>query len=571
MSSDRRSFLRRAAPLLLLVALALLPRVHEVGRYLPDHFHPDEDKEIRRAIQLARGEVDLQRRHKGFLFVLLTVEYGALYTFQRATGAVDSTEEFGRRIAADHSMLFLLSRLTVALMGAICVLLAYRITRRLGGTGAALLAAGLVLVFEPHLHLSRLGRLDVPLCMCALLVVDLSLAAMREPTTRRMLLLAAAAGLTVCAKTSGAPFLIIAIPPFYRWLRSASDVRGSGARFAGALMVSVLVVAIFNSALLFFVATGGGGGRELDWQGILAEQYTGGAPDRVRNYIVQPAEFVGFTALLLAVLGMVLLTRKRLSLYLHFVAAVTLGVVLQIVLVWNLSDLTSWRYVLPGQVIVLLFAALGARHLAQLAPRGAVRKAAFGILAAALLLPHAHHGAMGLRRDLLEPTTVAMRKWIEANLPEGSPIALEGKDVFPSQYMPRLKHSPSSLEDHIEALREQARKTRANEQMAKADSLENKAGVLERYWLPSLPEPGYQLTLYAYSKNEILSRAWFRDRAVRYLVVHEVNAPEGTGYRRSVDAVKSICNEPGVKLRAEIIGDDESFSGRTVRLYDLGD
>ena len=46
----QKSWLRGSWLPLVLFLIALAPRTDEIGRHLPEYFHPDEDKEMRRAI-----------------------------------------------------------------------------------------------------------------------------------------------------------------------------------------------------------------------------------------------------------------------------------------------------------------------------------------------------------------------------------------------------------------------------------------------------------------------------------------------------------------------------------------
>jgi len=130
--------------LLAILALALGLRVWGIGFGLPYDLTYDEGKEVHRAFKLGVGEY-YWGFGKGGLYYLLFVEYGLLYVFWWVIGHVGDTHEFALQVLRDPSIVFLLGRWTVAIMGTLTCLVVFLIGRRLYdwrvGLGAAFIGA----------------------------------------------------------------------------------------------------------------------------------------------------------------------------------------------------------------------------------------------------------------------------------------------------------------------------------------------------------------------------------------------------------------------------------------------
>ena len=134
-------------------ALAFALRLWGIDFGLPYELTYDEGKEIHRALKLGAGEYHWVFVGKGGLYYILFLEYGFLYLFWRIIGHVHDTRDFTMQIIRDPSMLFLLGRLTVAIMGALTCLVIFHVGKRVYdwrvGLGAALIGAA---AFEHTMH-----------------------------------------------------------------------------------------------------------------------------------------------------------------------------------------------------------------------------------------------------------------------------------------------------------------------------------------------------------------------------------------------------------------------------------
>jgi 4-amino-4-deoxy-L-arabinose transferase-like glycosyltransferase len=135
-------FVTRA--LLGILVLALVVRVWGISFGLPYDFTADEIHEIVRALKLGAGEYSWTAG-KGGLYYFLFVEYGFLFVAWWLMGRVEGPTEFALLYIQDPTAFYLAGRLTVALMGVLTCLVVYSIGRRIYdwrvGLGAAFIGA----------------------------------------------------------------------------------------------------------------------------------------------------------------------------------------------------------------------------------------------------------------------------------------------------------------------------------------------------------------------------------------------------------------------------------------------
>ena len=126
------------------IALALGLRVWGIGFGLPYELTYDEVHEILRAFKLGAGEYQWSFG-KGGLYILLFFEFGLIYVVSWLMGWVANTREFAIWYVLDPSVFYLAGRLTVALMGTLTCLVVYFIGKRVWdwrvGLGASFIGA----------------------------------------------------------------------------------------------------------------------------------------------------------------------------------------------------------------------------------------------------------------------------------------------------------------------------------------------------------------------------------------------------------------------------------------------
>jgi hypothetical protein len=328
--------------------------------------------------------------------------------------------------ASDPSEVFLIARVTVALLGTVAVWLLHMVgarlfDRRVGLLAAALGAVAFLPVFYGHLALN-----DVPAMAPATLALLGAALVLRAGGTRAALLGGAGAGLAAGTKyTAG----IVLLPLLTAILVSARDrreplLRALVAPAAAACAAALAGFLLANPyALLDFDAFHAGvarqrtlaSGEELSKLGLTQR-------NGIVYYLWSLTWGLGWIPALAALGGAIrlLLRDRRLAL-------VLLPAPLLYVVFMGLQERYFGRWLLPVLPIVALLAAYGgmalARALAARAPRLALPATALVVAALpAQALVHSLH----VDRVLSHPDTRgSARTWLLANVPAGSKVVIE--------------------------------------------------------------------------------------------------------------------------------------------------
>jgi hypothetical protein len=170
------------------------------------------------------------------------------------TGRFDGADGFAAAVFADPQIVFLPARLFVVACGLACVLLTYRIGRRLWGNRAGLVAAAFLAVNALHVEYSQIVRTDMQASVFMLLCVLQSLSVMERGRMRDYGL----AGLFVAlACATKWPAAAIALGPICAGLWRIREQRGTarqllvlgGVAIAGLFAVSPFLL-IDHAAVL---------------------------------------------------------------------------------------------------------------------------------------------------------------------------------------------------------------------------------------------------------------------------------------------------------------------------------
>lgn len=189
--------------LLVILALAALLRLREVDFGLPALNDPDEPLFMMKAIDMLRtrtldpgwfGHPGTITLYCLALVVLLTGAAGV------ATGRFDDMDHFASAVFADPGVVFFPARLFIVACGVACVLLTWRLGKRLGGERLGLVAAGLLAVNALHIEYSRIIRTDVQASVFMLLATLAALEFANSGRTRHYLLAALWTGLAIATK-----------------------------------------------------------------------------------------------------------------------------------------------------------------------------------------------------------------------------------------------------------------------------------------------------------------------------------------------------------------------------------
>ena len=149
--------------ILIVIALAFSIRIWGIGFGLPEIYSTDEWFEVKRALKLGALSFDFDRVAKGWLYYLLFFEYGIYYGLLKIFGTVKNSGEFLFKILYDPTEIWLLGRVSSAIIGTINCYLIYKIGKTLKNRVAGIFGA-LFLVFNLiHVQSSHLISVDIPL------------------------------------------------------------------------------------------------------------------------------------------------------------------------------------------------------------------------------------------------------------------------------------------------------------------------------------------------------------------------------------------------------------------------
>jgi hypothetical protein len=406
------------------VAIGL--RLWGIAFGLPYDLTADEPHQIVQALKVGAGEGGplVRMWHtvgKGGLDYILFVEYGFLYVFWWLIGRVQESREFALQYLKDPTAFYLVGRVTSAVMSALTTVAVFEVGRRIYnarvGFGAALFGA------VAYYHAAYSHVINVHIAMAFAMWASLAVYVTYERSRHR-------GALIVCGLLSG-----VAIALAY---------------------TSAIGLLMLLTALLFVSDHDGGGlGRIKDAAILLTAALAGvallspdlltGAGLLVRNFAAQPqaepntdirtaidsvtilrqVQWTGYLALLVkpynvlttagAVVGIIagVWRRERWTMMLSVAA------ILLLVIVSAASRGASESYLLPITPALWLLCSRG------LAVLPIDRRFAFGVTLAVAAVPL----FFTVRDDFMlarPDTRVLAKSWIEANVPQGSKILMDG-------------------------------------------------------------------------------------------------------------------------------------------------
>jgi hypothetical protein len=418
---------QRLAARALLVALLLAGlawRLNNIGFGLPSLYDPDEPIFMIKALELLqKGTLNPGWfGHPGSttIYLLALIDLSVILA-GLASGRFASVEGFAAAAYADPGMLFVPSRVAMAIAGIACVGLTYLIGRRLMGPACGLVAAAL-LAFNPlHIAWSQVVRTDIMASLFMLGCILFAIAAAQSGRWKDYVLAGAFTGLAVATKWPAvAVFVAVAGAAVQRTLEGHGAVRQM--RRLAASGLAVLGATFLASPYIF-----------LDWRTVLANVtgemrpghlgHTGGTfAENLAWYLQhQVAGSMGWPGLALAVAGAAIIGRKSLvgRWTLLPVVAAFFAIICSQNLVWS-------RWILPVLPLLCLFAAAAVVAVGRwAAARWNVHQAgAVTALAAAALLP-AVDGAIAQSAERANDTRARAAAWAAANIPPGSRVVIE--------------------------------------------------------------------------------------------------------------------------------------------------
>lgn len=409
-----------------ILAAGLALRLINLGFGLPNLYDPDEPIFMITALKLLKdGTLNPGWfGHPGSTTIyLLAIIDVVTVVVGLATGRFANVHQFAAAAYADPALLFIPSRLAMAVIAVGCVWLTYRVGRILFGEATGLVAAALLAVNPLHIAWSQVVRTDIhaSLFMLASLLFATRIAKVGRP--RDYLFAGLYIGVAMATKWPSATGFVAVIGACA--FRIAEDRRDAPRqlRFLGLAAVAVIVGLFLASPFIF-----------LDWHTVLSnlggEVKTGhlghsslGPIANLDYYVIgQIGGSMGLVGLALTAFGLGLMTvHHRLAAWILVpLSLATLALICSQAVIWS-------RWVLPLLPMICLFAALAVTTLAawlgDRVPRVG-RPAAlilFAILAAAPSVADAWNGMKERENDTRDQAAA----WAVVHIPPGSSLVLE--------------------------------------------------------------------------------------------------------------------------------------------------
>jgi len=423
--------------LAVVLAAAAALRFWALGHGIPYAVSVDEPEIVERALRMMKtGTLNPHFFDYGQLtiYIQLLVSIARFIT-GAVTGAWSSLDQAG------NGSFYLWGRAVTAMFGIATVLLVFRIGMR-WGSRHALLAAALMAVMPLHVRYSHFVLTDVPLTFFVALTMLLALGAHERPALRSFALAGAAAGLAAAVKYNGGlallmPLLVCWMTPAARPSRLLCTVAAIGAAAAAFLVAAPYTVLDLPGFLNRFAS-------------LTAEYRNASGPEEpvAMLYLKHLRLQFGWPGMLLVAggLAMGILRAVRGPGRVPWAVAVTFPLVYfsmiadqRIVFARYLLPIVPMLCVVAASVVVSGVSLLRRYQF----PRG-VRTALIAGLALTLLAPPALT-AVSFAGNLSRTSTVDVAyAWIEANVPAGSTLILEGghfklPDKYRDEMVPQLR------------------------------------------------------------------------------------------------------------------------------------
>jgi hypothetical protein len=385
---------------------------------LPELFHPDEPAYVLQALAVGHGlPGGLTFANPPLFKYLLLAEYAATYAFERLFGVTRSPAEFVEQFRADPSRLYLLARLTSAVLGALTALATAALGASVAGRRAGLLAGILAAVAYLLVRDAHFGVDDT---LVTLLVTLGLVACVRIYSVgRRRAYLAAGAltGLAFAAKYDGiallAPLLLahfVSRPAGRCWRDLALAVMACG---VAALVAFPSLVTqpgrVLNDIYVHLYLEASGGYDGLD--------PAGGYAFYARTLSVA----LGWPLLLAALAGLVICFARR-----NLGGLVVASLPVAMLAVLGSQQLYFARFALPLVPALIVLASVALDALIS-------RQAVIGWAAALLVVLPTLVDAV--RFDVLQTQTdtrTLARQWVETELPADATVAADAPPLGPT-------------------------------------------------------------------------------------------------------------------------------------------
>lgn len=498
---------RDTALLLLIVAVGLALRLWGIDFGLPYSYANDEYHEVMRALELGSGRMNLERTGKGGFYFVLLVEYGVYFLWLKLVGVVDSAADFALEFVRDPSAFYFMGRFTAAVIGASTIAIVFCLTRKAYSVRAALLAAVLLCVNTLHIDLSHRIGVDVPMtCLAtAALLFAVRIAENGSAADYRWGALFAA-----LAMSTKLPGIVLIVPLLLahtyhvraagggsgRWLLNR-DLWLAAVLFAAVVVITNPGILLHSNPLALFLDGSGGDASDVDEQDSGDMLYEG-RPNLFTFYLWVLLQSMGWPLFLVALGSVAYALWRRTPADLILIS---FALVFYLLISITTSEILYYpRYVLPVLAVLTILSGRLLGELWQMSRLTHHPAVALTIIVALIAVPTVR-SVQGNQLLAGTDTRTLAKEWMEAHVPQGAKVFIEGLKIKPIKSTAQLKDSAENIRRRIEYWKPREPK--------QARFLELELQVLE----------GKTFDLELVRRSEIRSFAHYESVGVEYFVV----------------------------------------------------
>lgn len=397
---------RFSLALLAIVAAGFLIRAAGIGFGLPNLYHQDEPMMVHHALAIGVADLPLHPGYfviPAFVIYLLFTLYSVSYVLGHFAGTFADPQAFALKFLEDPSAFFLMGRFVIGVMfGAASVGLLGKMAKDLFGPRTGLLAALFLAFAFLHVHESRYIYADVPMTFFLIAFYVVACRCLRNPVSNLAVLAGACLGLAMAAKYNA---VIAAAPVFVVGLLDREiTLQKKTVLFLIAGLTAALMFFLINPYVI------------LDWPSFVDTWRRQSRAQAFMGYgyhlEYSLAGGLGWPLLGLSLAGFIPFIRKYRREGLFAAGFVLLHYVICIYLSQPYA-----RYMLPAVPFLCLSAAFGLEAAAKAVP-------AFLLCLLVLAQPLAMD-AYSVYLLHQEDTRTELQRWIEAQIPANTKIALD--------------------------------------------------------------------------------------------------------------------------------------------------